>query len=247
MIMSVFLLELEEESIEGGIILLKETILGVARKFLFTYLKGKELGYREIHSWRNNWKFIVLHSFRVESYVRKILEREEHLLSDDEVTLTCLAAILHDIGRIHKLTGHASLGKKIISDWLKSEPMLCRSIVDSDRLLAMIERHTSKDEVDSDYCSRVLKDADVLDEIGVMSIFMASNWIDREDPYFFHLLLERVGGFEISFCDKGFELLNTHGAKEILLEKREFINLFVSQLNDELDGTEMFLENAVEF
>lgn len=225
---------------------MKEFIFDTARKFLITYLKGKELGYNEIHPWRKNWEFIVLHSFRVESYVRKILEREEYHLSEDEVILTRLAAILHDIGRIQQKKDHAFVGSKIVANWLKSEPTLCQSIVDPDRLLVMIERHSSKDEAEPDYCSRVLKDADVLDEIGVMSIFMASNWIDRESPYFFHSLSERVGGFEIGFCDKGFELLNTHSAKEILREKREFIALFVNQLNDELDGTEMFMKGMIQ-
>lgn len=59
-----------------------------------------------------------------------------------------------------------------------------------------------------------------MDEIGVMSMFMASNWIDRSNPYFFKLLSDRIEDFEISFIENGFKLLSTQGSKSILNEKK---------------------------
>ncbi len=93
---------------------------------------------------------------------------------------------------------------------------------------------------------QVLKDADILDEIGIMSVFMASSWIDRSNPYFFNMLSDRIKNFEIGFCDKKIKLLKTETAKSILNVKRNFIVSLDKQLKDELYGTEMFGEVSIE-
>lgn len=217
-----------------------ENILDEGKKFLVSYLKNKNIIYEVNHPWRKDWEFIVLHSLRVEGYVKKILNSERHNLSFDEVLTTRLAAILHDVGRIHKREGHALAGRDIIHDWLIEDKKLINSIYDFDRLLFLIEKHSDKEDDETDYCLKVLRDADILDEIGVMSIFMASNWIDRKNPYFFKLLSDRIDSFEIGFCEAQSKLLNTESAKLILNEKKKFITLFSNQLKDELYGTEMF-------
>jgi len=222
---------------------MNEYTLEEGKRFLIAYLKDKSIDYENIHPWRNTWEFIVLHSLRVEGYVKKILAGEGIALSDEEVLITRLAAILHDIGRIHKREEHALVGKDIIHNWLRENQGTLNSISDPDRLLYLIEKHSNKEEDDSDYCLKVLRDADVLDEIGVISVFMASNWIDRSNPYFFQLLLDRLEKFEIDFCDNGFKLLNTETAK--LAEKRNFIELLNKQLKDELYGTEMLGEVSI--
>jgi HD superfamily phosphodiesterase len=222
-----------------------ESILVEGKKFLISYLKDKVIDYETIHPWRKNWEFIVLHSLRVEGYVKKILNMENKILSNDEVLTLRLAAILHDIGRIVKREGHAVIGRNIVEEWLRNNNTISKCISDPDRLLLMIERHSDKVSKESDYSLNVLLDADILDEIGVMSIFMTSNWIDKSNPYFFHLISDRIENFEIIFCDKEFELLNTKAAKEILDEKRKFIDLFNNQLKNELYGTEMFGELAI--
>jgi len=225
---------------------MNENILNEAKKFLVSYLKGKNIDYETIHPWRKGWEFIVLHSFRVEGYVKRILDRENHDLSNDEILLTQLGAILHDIGRIVKREDHSLIGRDIVNDWLKNNASIRSTIKEPDRLLHMIEKHSFKEAFTDDYCLKVLRDADVLDEIGVMSIFMTSNWIDRNNPYYFKLLYDRVQNFEINFCNKGFKLLNTESAKQILNEKKEFITLVNNHLKDELYGTGMFGEVNIE-
>lgn len=225
---------------------MNEKILDEGKKFLVSYLKGKTIDYETYHPWRKNWEFIVLHSLRVEGYVRKILSSEKQNLSQNEVLVTRLAAILHDIGRIHRREEHALLGRDIISDWLQNNQDIPMSIKESNKLLYLIEKHSDKEDGDEDYCLKVLRDADVLDEIGAMSIFMTSNWIDRKNPYYFNLLADRIENFEIRFCDNGFKLLNTESAKSILHEKRKFITLFNDQLKDELYGTEMLGQVSIE-
>lgn len=218
---------------------MNEGILKEGKKFLVNYLKGRTINYEVKHPWRKNWEFVVLHSLRVEGYVKKILAGETKALTQEDVLTTRLAAILHDIGRIHEREGHAVIGRDIVHSWLKENPIIYNQVKDPDRLLYLIERHSNKEDGDADYCLNILRDADVLDEIGVMSVFMASSWIDRSNPYFFNHLSDRVDKYEISFCDKGFKLLKTETAKRILREKREFLETLDKQLKDELYGTEM--------
>lgn len=72
-----------------------------------------------------------------------------------------------------------------------------------------------------------------------MSVFMAANWLDRESPFFFHQLKRRLIEFELSFCERTVGMLNTQGAREILEDKRAFIEAFIAQLVDELEcGTD---------
>jgi HD superfamily phosphodiesterase len=225
---------------------MSEEILFEAKRFIVNYLKGKKCEYEQIHPWRKPWEFVALHSFRVEAYVIKLLEMERHNLSQDEIILTRLAAILHDIGRIQQREDHAILGGNIVADWIQSNNAFHASNIECNRLLYLIEKHSNKEEKDEDYCLRILKDADILDEIGIISIFMASSWIDRGNPYFFSLLNQRVENREIEFCNEAYGLLNTESAKEILLQKKEFIDKFCSQLHEELDGTNEFGKVSLE-
>lgn len=225
---------------------MNENILREGKKYLVSYVKDKTVDYETYHPWRKSWEFVVLHSLRVEGYVYKILEREAHSLSEDEVLITRLAAILHDIGRIHRRENHALIGRDIIHKWLQENKMIANSIHDKNKLLYLIEKHSNKEDDEGDYCLKVIQDADLLDEIGVMSIFMASNWVDKGNPYFFKLLCDRIETYEVDFCKETFKLLKTQGAKVILEEKLEFIESFVEQFKDELYGTEMFGDISIE-
>lgn len=223
-----------------------ESILEIGKRFLVSYLKGRTINYDCVIPWRNSWEFIVLHSLRVEGYVKKLLESENHDLTQDEVIMTHLAAILHDVGRVHQRQEHALLGRNIVQAWLKENETVAKNIKDIDRLLYLIEKHSNKEDGDADYALKILRDADILDEIGAMSIFMSSTTIDRSNPYFFKLLRDRVESFEINFWDDEFKLLNTETAKVILREKKKFIVDFNKQLKEELYGTENFGEVNIE-
>jgi HD superfamily phosphodiesterase len=179
----------------------------------------------------------VLHSLRVESYALQILAREPHPLSETEVKLVRLAAILHDIARLGDRRTHAQTGAEIAGKWLRSHADMLGAD-DIIRIERMIANHPNKDLPDDDFCSAVLKDADVLDEIGVMSIFMASNWLEKESAFFFHELRRRIIERELPFCDHEMTRLQTNAAREILKEKKTFIENFVAQITDEimLDG-----------
>ena len=219
-------------------------ILDDARTYMLHSFNGRQSNFETKHPWRKDWQFAVLHSLRIESYVLKILAREQHHLSEHDVTLLRLAAILHDLARMEDVENHAKLGAEMAEPWLQEQSSLTNT--DIERVLEMIADHSNKKVKEQDFCRAVLKDADTLDEIGAMSIFMAGNWLDRRSPFFFYELRQRLIEFEIPFCDKQLSILNTDGAREILNEKKAFIENFISQLTDEVhaDGQieQMLLE-----
>jgi HD superfamily phosphodiesterase len=213
------------------------SIVEEAKNYLMTYLNGKTCEYETLHPWRNNSKYIILHSLRVHAYVVKIIENEFCSISDDDRTIIEVAAMLHDIGKIEILEGHARNSAKIVRQWLDNNADIAKRIKNTDRLIKVIETHSDKEGVEEDLCSKIIKDADILDEIGALSIFMASNRVDRQSPFFFNDLLERLSTFEIEFCNKKMYQLNTEYGKKLLMDKMEFINKFNEELAFELDGT----------
>jgi len=214
---------------------MKIEILEQARIFLISSLKDKVNEHESKHPWRREWQFTVLHSFRVEEYVSKILLREKHNLSDDQISLIRLAAILHDVGRLDNREIHAQIGSEIASNWLHNQFVDIFSQSEIDCVKTWISGHSNKGIPEKDFGLAVLKDADVLDEIGVMSIFMAGNWLDNHSPYFFDNLKQKLINVELSFCDQQLSLLNTQGGKQLLMEKKSFITAFIDQLSSELE------------
>ena len=209
-------------------------ILELARQFLTDAVRGREHAHETLHPWRRGWQFVILHSGRVENYALKILEKAPHPLNADEILTLRLAAILHDVARLEGGADHARIGAGIVSEWLSSHPEIARQIPDAGHLLELIANHSQKSVNDGDFASSVLKDADILDEIGAMSIFMTANHLDRTSPFFFEDLSQRLKDFELAYCDKQMQKLQTAAAKEILAEKKKFIEDFIMQLDDEL-------------
>jgi hypothetical protein len=104
----------------------------------------------------------------------------------------------------------------------------------SEKLLSLIAHHSEKDIPGPDLLHGILKDTDTLDEIGAVSIWMATNWLDRTSPDFLADLLERLRMVEIPFCERTLSQLNTPAAQGILRQKQQFIQTFIVQLESEL-------------
>jgi HD superfamily phosphodiesterase len=148
-----------------------------------------------------------------------------------------LAAILHDIGRYDNREEHARIGMLITRQWLENNTNINIKESSKIELLQMILNHTKKNEKESNYKNAILQDADALDEIGIMSIFMAGNRINREDAFYFNRMIERVKGYEIDFCNETYSNLNTKAGKIILNQKLDFIKSVIRQLESEISGT----------
>jgi uncharacterized protein len=211
-------------------------ILTEARLFLLHSLQGSRNETESRHPWRRGWEFAVLHSLRVEAYVTRILALDQPSLSMQEILLLRLAAILHDINRLDRREEHARLGAETAKRGLVEASSQHLSDRGVERVVEMIFDHSNKAEPEPDYSKAVLKDADTLDEIGMMSVFMAANWLDTQSPFFFHDLRQRLLDVEIPYCEKKLAMLNTEGAKQILQERKSFLESFIAQINDELQA-----------
>ena len=176
-----------------------------------------------------------MHSLRVESYVSKILKRQEETLSENETLVLRLAAIFHDIGRLDEKENHAKLGAEIACTWLESQLAEAREGIDIARMGELIASHSEKSSPEQDFSKAVLKDADILDEIGVLSVMMTTNWIDHRSPFFFYQLSKRLLEFELPYCDQQYAKLNTPGGRAILKGKKTFIQELLTQLDRELE------------
>ena len=222
-------------------------ILEEARLFLVNSLRGKSNEIESRHPWRRGWEFAVLHSLRVEAYTTRILALDRSSLSEQETTLVRLAAILHDINRLERREEHASLGAETAKSWLMESSRYRLSDRDVERVVEMIADHSNKSNPEPDYGKAVLKDADTLDEIGMMSIFMATNWVDMQSPFFFHNLRQRLVEVEIPYCEKKLEILNTGGAKQILQQRKAFLENFIDQITDELQADALIEQMLQDF
>jgi putative nucleotidyltransferase with HDIG domain len=211
-------------------------ILEDARLFLVNSLRGRQNEIESRHPWRRSWEFAILHTLRVEAYTTRILAMDQHSLSSEEITLLRLAAILHDIARLNNREEHAKLGAEIARRWLTESSSTPLPGNDVARVAEMIADHSNKASPESDYSKAVLKDADTLDEIGVMSIFMAANWVEMKSPFFFHELRQSMVDVEVPFCDRKLAILNTQGARQILQERKTFLESFIAQITDELQA-----------
>ena len=213
----------------------EKLILENAKRFLVNYLKNKEVDYEPAHPWRKDGAFRVQHSLRVTEYARKIATTED--LAPSEIFIIELASILHDIGALDDRENHTEKSYDIVNDWLSFNSNFGLAQSEIDLILEMIKEHSNKKDRDENIFFNILKDADILDEIGVMSILLATHRVDRNSSFFHENLRKKIEDFEIPFCDEKIELCFTQTAKQIIMEKKKYIKLFLQQLCYESEGS----------
>ncbi len=70
------------------------------------------------------------------------------------------------------------------------------------------------------------------------SILMMANRVDRSSPYFFYDLLDQLQQKDLPFCMAQTKRIQTRAGLEYLEHKIAFIQAFVDQLEQELEGVE---------
>ncbi len=63
-------------------------------------------------------------------------------------------------------------------------------MLEKEKLLYMIKNNSRKEIQGHDLCTSILKVADILDEMGVLLIFMTANQVNRNTPYYFNSQLK---------------------------------------------------------
>ena len=214
-----------------------ESDLELLKEIQIAHLSKYEVSYETKHPWRLHWKYTIQHSYRVERYVNQILEKEYNKIHESEKILIRAAALVHDIGKSKTRENHAIIGGEIIKACIQNEKITFLTKDEEKELIYMISNHSNKEKRDDlNIGLNVLIDSDFLDEIGMMSLIMSTNWIDKNDPNYYALYQKRLEEMEIEYCNNGMKHLYTNMAKEILEEKLKFIRIANEQLKKEMFG-----------
>ncbi len=210
------------------------SLIDLSIKFLISKTNNIEFEYETIHPWRRDGLSKLQHSLRVKSYVERILETENIILNDTDRIALPIASILHDVGNINGRENHEKKSVTLIHDFLKQN---VKDNLVKERIIDLILSHRKKEERDNDVVKNLLIDADALDEIGMQSILMCSNRLDRDSAFFYNDLEKRIYDKEIQFAQKTMNILFFETSKEIVKGRIAFIELVVNQLAIENKGS----------
>lgn len=209
-------------------------------KMLTEYFRNNISSSQNKYCNSDNWKFCIKHSLRVEKYSAEIREEFDSFSESDIYTLQA-ASILHDIGNVHQREEHGRIGAEIVGRFFDNTRYISKCGIDKDRLLYIIENHSNKEnENDRDLVSVILKDADVLDRAGAMSILMHALKHKYDSYEYYGEVLEDLKVKELSSCERQYLLLQTNPAKKIMNDKIKLVKDFIKQLSGEISG-EMYL------
>ena len=205
-------------------------------KILIEYFK-KNIGSSQNKKCNSeNWMFYIKHSLRVEKYTARIKDNFDSLSMADILTLQA-AAIFHDIGNVVQRENHGKIGAEIVGGIFDAAEFLPNSGINKDRLIHLIANHSDKEnENDRDLLSVILKDADILDQIGAMSILMHGSKHDYNSYEYYNEVLEEIRNKELPSYEKVYLLLKTNPGKKMMDEKLKLIKNFVKQLESEISG-----------
>ncbi len=206
------------------------------RGFLTAYLRGKTTAEKRSLPWKETWQFVVAHSNRVEAYAVELIEAVG-TVTETEALLIRAAALMHDIGSLDDRRNHPKTGARIASDFCNNKPHILE-VINPKILASMISGHRKKDGKEKKLPLAILKDADILDELGAMSVLVASYEVDPSAPNYYARVLKQIEKNEFGFFRKQEARLSTPAARKILRRKFAFIKDFAMNLREELKGTD---------
>lgn len=213
-----------------------------AVKKLIEYFKNNVGSSKNEHCNSENWKFCIRHSLRVEKYAERIRSSFDAFSASDIFTLQA-AAVFHDIGKVVQDEAHGRIGAEIVRNIFDETKYISSCGIDKDRLIHIIANHSDKEnENDRDLVSVILKDADVLDQVGAMSILMHGSKYDYKSYEYYNEVMEDLISKELPYCEKEYLRLKTSPAKKIMNDKMKLIKSFIKQLSEEMSG-EFYLDN----
>jgi len=205
-----------------------------ALKYVIDLVKDEELALETLHPWRVHGLHLMQHALRVEATCKKIIAREGLNLSPEDRECLSLASILHDVGKIKGRDHHGRVSVSMIGDLLDG---LNLSQDQVETIKYLIEHHSDKKNRTNHSLLNLFQDADALDEVGIQSVFMCSNWVDQASVFFFKDMESRLANEELAYIRRIDDILYYQASKTILKEREAFVSLVRDQLVDENMGS----------
>jgi len=166
---------------------------------------------------------LIDHCNRVEQMVIEIGEAEQV----EKIEALQLAAILHDVGRVHSHKNHALIGAEMVvkeyGDKIDETTL--------NQVASLVREHSNKTGVTLE--QMVLDDADLLDETGAMGILMQISNVPKSDKLFYDKVRQSLNR-EQRYQEKIYKQLRTKTGKIMMKEKMKLLQAFNYQLEKEL-------------
>lgn len=181
------------------------------------------------NAWRNTGLARWEHTQRVLTTSQKIARAE-----NADYDLVTVAAIFHDVAKFSSTPEeHAARGAIIAAEYLARTGFLANWIK---RVGEIISNHTcsSTEKFQLEDC--ILRDADVLDEVGALSIVWTLMNTGIQTPSYTEARA-RILKHDRHSAERAVALMLTPTARAIAKERLTFVNNFIAQLEEELGST----------
>jgi len=188
---------------------------------------GTELSYR--YPFRRRFD----HCLRVMMWAYRIA-----LAESTDLEITQISALFHDIGKSMDETkeGHGELGAQIVGDYLTS---IAYDKTKTEKIIRIVHTHINRaSESDASLEAKVVSDADLLDEIGAITVLWDTVACAGEEAPSYDKAFERITKayekLKVIMPDR----IHTQTAKRILAERLSFMDIFLKNLEYELGRSE---------
>lgn len=149
-----------------------------------------------------------------------------------------IAALFHDVGKCIDSTsaGHAQAGAEICEQYLVSQGF------DGDKracIVYIVRNHVhSIRDVPLSLEARIVRDADLLDEVGALTVLWDAMVAGAEEQPSYLLTYRRIGAVYDRLRERGSGDLKTATGRRFYKERIDVLGRFVSELEYELGRTE---------
>ena len=200
----------------------------------FDKIRELYLAFMEQHG--SKLTFMPKHSFRVLDYAKQIIGSDYAGLNEVIKTTIYFAAIFHDVGSIVNRKKHNEIGAEIVEEIKTDILQIAGDHIDFEMMKRLIIGHVHRKRETDDIPLMILIDADILDQIGAMSILELGSRYNYSDLNYFRDVIKHIGEKELPLREKEMRQLRCDKSKDILKGRIGFIRKFKNELEFEIKG-----------
>ena len=173
------------------------------------------------------------HCLRCSIWARRIAVAE-----NADVEIAMVSALFHDIGKAidNKAQNHGEVGAQICEDYLTS---IAYDKNRRDKIVQIVRNHSNHDQgKNASLETKVVSDADLLDEIGAIMVLWDAMACAGEDAPSYEKAYDKTAKYYARLKVELPDRLHTPTARQILTGRLSFIDTFLKNLEYELGRSE---------